>query len=186
MAEEFYIDPKLREEIEQQLLELPIVQYAWLPETVLVFSEKVRSICKEECPRYGTSWSCPPGVGTVEDCRARCSAYSGAFVFTTIAEVADTANLEETLATRGEHEAVTKEIRKILQTKFDRTLALSADSCEICGKCAYPDGPCRHPDYMVPCIEGYGIVVADLARKAEIEFMNGAGIVTWFGVVLVG
>ena len=30
-------------------------------------------------------------------------------------------------------------------------------------------------------IEGYGVVVADFARKAGIEFMNGAGIVTWFG-----
>lgn len=186
MTEEFYIDPNLREEIEQQLLELPIVQYAWLPEMALVFSEKVRSICKEECPRYGTSWSCPPGVGTVEECRARCSAYRGGFVFSTIAEVADTENLAETLATRGAHEAVTKQIRSILQTKFAKTLALSADSCAICKKCAYPDMPCRHPEYMVPCIEGYGIVVADLAKKAEIEFMNGAGIVTWFGVVLVG
>lgn len=27
--------------------------------------------------------------------------------------------------------------------------------------------------------------VADFARKAGIEFMNGAGIVTWFGMVLV-
>ena len=85
----------------------------------------------------------------------------------------------------GEHEAVTKEIRKILQTKFEQTLALSADSCEICGTCAYPNAPCRHPDHMVPCIEGYGVVVADFARKAGIEFMNGAGIVTWFGMVLV-
>ena len=56
------------------------------------------------------------------ECQERCNAYPGAFVFTTIAEVADTANLEETLATRGEHEAVTKEIRKILQTKFEQTL----------------------------------------------------------------
>lgn len=186
MTEELQLDAKLREEIEQQLLELPIVQYAWLPAKELTFSEKVREICKEECPRYGTSWSCPPAVGTVAECQERCGTYSGAFVFTTIAEVADTANLEETLATRGEHEAVTKQIRKILQTKFDRVLALSADSCEICEKCAYPDGPCRHPEHMVPCIEGYGIVVAEFARKAGIEFMNGAGIVTWFGMVLIG
>ena len=107
VTEEFYIDPRLQEEIEQQLLELPIVQYAWLPAKELTFSENVRKICREECPRYGTSWACPPAVGTVTECRERCNAYPGAFVFTTIAEVADTANLEETLATRGEHEAVT-------------------------------------------------------------------------------
>ena len=101
VTEEFYIDPRLQEEIEQQLLELPIVQYAWLPAKELTFSENVRKICREECPRYGTSWACPPAVGTVTECQERCNAYPGAFVFTTIAEVADTANLEETLATRG-------------------------------------------------------------------------------------
>ena len=38
---------------------------------------------------------------------------------------------------------------------------------------------------MMPCVEGYGIVVLPLAEKAGIEFMNGAGIVTWFGMVLL-
>ena len=68
---------------------------------------------------------------------------------------------------------------------FWETLALSAESCEICEKCAYPDGPCRYPDQTMPCVEGYGIVVLPLAEKAGIEFMNGAGIVTWFGMVLL-
>ena len=73
VTEEFKIDPRLQEEIEQQFLELPIVQYAWLPAKELTFSEKVREICREECPRYGTSWSCPPAVGTVTECRERCN-----------------------------------------------------------------------------------------------------------------
>ena len=46
VTEEFYIDPRLQEEIEQQLLELPIVQYAWLPAKELIFSENVRKICR--------------------------------------------------------------------------------------------------------------------------------------------
>ena len=87
VTEEFYIDPRLQEEIEQQLLELPIVQYAWLPAKELIFSENVRKICREECPRYGTSWACPPAVGTVTECQERCNAYPGSFVFTTIANV---------------------------------------------------------------------------------------------------
>ena len=96
---------KKREEIEQQLLDLPIVQYAWLSEKDIPFSDHVREICRKECPRYGKSWSCPPGVGTVKECQGRCSHFSEVFVFTTIAEVADVDNLEETLATRPEHEA---------------------------------------------------------------------------------
>lgn len=177
---------KKKEEIEQELLELPIVQYAWVPEKEIPFSENVRLICKKECPRYGKSWSCPPGVGTVAECQELCSRFSEAFVFTTIAEVADIDNLVETLATRPEHVAVTRKIEAVLQKYYTDTLPLSAQSCEICKHCTYPDGPCRYPDQMMPCVEGYGIVVLPLAEKAGIEFMNGAGIVTWFGMVLLG
>ncbi|MFR8548008.1 MAG: DUF2284 domain-containing protein [Lachnospiraceae bacterium] len=170
--------------IEEKLSELPVVQYAWLACSDIPFSARVRSICREECPRYGTSWACPPGVGSVEACQKRCEAYDGVFVFTTVAEVTDAANMEEMLATRGEHEMVTRQIRDIFQEEAFETLALSGESCAICQTCAYPDEPCRCPDQMIPCIEGYGIVVPLLAEKTGIEFMNGGNIVTWFGMIL--
>ena len=47
---------KKREEIEQQLLDLPIVQYAWLSEEDIPFSDHVREICRKECPRY-SQWA---------------------------------------------------------------------------------------------------------------------------------
>ena len=174
----------MQSKIEERLLELPIVQFAWLDSSALTFSERVRSICREECPRYGTSWSCPPGVGSVEQCQERCEQYEGVFVFTTIAEVHDIGNMQETLGTRREHEEVTKQIREIFKEFGLDTLALSGDSCAICPECAYPDALCRFADQMIPCIEGYGIVVPLLAEKAGIEFDNGRNIVTWFGIVL--
>jgi predicted metal-binding protein len=61
-----------KQALEEQLLELPLVQYAWMDIGDIEFSENVRHICRTECPRYGTSWSCPPAVGTVEECRERC------------------------------------------------------------------------------------------------------------------
>lgn len=173
-----------REQIEKQLFELPIVQYAWLPVQEIQFSDRVRSICREECPRYGKSWSCPPGVGTVESCQKRCMEYDGAFVFTTVAEVNDASNMEETLATRGAHEAVTCQIQEIFSRYGQKTLAMSGESCSICENCAYPDAPCRFPEKMIPCIEGFGIIVPLLAEKAGIEFDNGGNTVTWFGMVL--
>ena len=33
---------------------------------------EVREMCKNgNCGRYGKNWSCPPGCGTLEECRAR-------------------------------------------------------------------------------------------------------------------
>lgn len=170
--------------IEDELQELPLVQYSWLGTDEIPFSERVRAICREECPRYGTSWSCPPGVGTVEQCRDRCMEYEGVFIYSTIAEVADITNMEETLATRSGHESVTRKIREIFWKNDMDTLALSGESCHICSRCGYPEEPCRFPEKMIPCVEGYGIVVPLLAEKTDMVFENGSNVVTWFGMIL--
>lgn len=177
-------DKIMREKIEEQLLSLPVVQYAWLECGEISFSGRVREICRSECPRYGTSWACPPAVGTVEECRERCGQYEGAFVFTTVAEVQDVEDMQETLGTRRGHEEITGQIRGIFQDCGFETLALSGDSCARCETCAYPDGACRHPEHMIPCVEGYGIVVPLLAQKVGIAFENGRNTVTWFGLIL--
>lgn len=93
-------------------------------------------------------------------------------------------NMEEMLETRMDHEKVTEAVQALFQEQCQEVLTLSAESCAICKKCAYPDAPCRHPDRMFPCVESYGILVTDLAEKSGISFMNGAGVVTWFSFIL--
>ena len=92
------------ESLEEFISQFPVYQYAFFSPRELAFSERVRTVCRQECSRYGTTWACPPAVGTVEECRERCLGYGECFLFSTVAEVSDVANLEETLATRKEHE----------------------------------------------------------------------------------
>lgn len=171
-----------KQAVEQQLCQLPVSQYAWIDPREIDFSERVRYVCEHECPMYGTSWACPPAVGTVEACRIRVLSYPGALVFTSLAEVSDIADMAATLATRGAHEALTRQVRDILLQFSPDVLTLSTESCAICPKCAYPDAPCRHPDRMFPCVESYGIVATALAERNGIEFYNG-NLVTWFSVL---
>ena len=49
-----------KEEIEAFITQFPIYQYAFVKPEDIDFNERVRAICKKECPRYGNSWSCPP------------------------------------------------------------------------------------------------------------------------------
>ena len=180
------IKANLKEIIESQILELPLMQYEWISPEELTFKEEVRQICKQECPMYGKSWSCPPAVGTVEECRKRCLSFEGAFLFTTIAEVSDVANLEETLQTRFAHEEITRSLGKIFSDAGAETLLLSSESCAICEKCAYCEGSsCRHPEYMIPCIESQGILVTALAEKYDIPFLDSLTTVQWFGIILL-
>lgn len=173
-----------REQLERQLRELPIVQYEFFETKELTFTVRVRAVCETDCPRYGTSWACPPAVGTVEECRERCLRYPRGLLITTMAEVSDIADIESTLATRTDHEGVTREVSALFRAQGVETYVLSTESCAICRQCAYPGGPCRHPEAMYPCIESHGILIIDLAEKYGIEFQAGGNIVTWFSLIL--
>lgn len=179
------ITENFKRKIEEEILELPLMQYEWCSPKELIFKEEVRQICRQECPMYGKSWSCPPAVGTVEECKARCFAYEGAFLFTTIAEVSDIANLKETLDTRFEHEKITRDLGELFKKNGADVMLLSSESCAICDSCAYcENSACRHPEYMIPCIESQGILVTELAEKYEIPFFDSLTTVQWFGLVL--
>ena len=75
--------------IEEYITQFPIYQYAFLHVDEIEFNDKVRTICKKECPRYGKSWSCPPAVGSVEKCKETCHQYSHVLLFSSVAEVPD-------------------------------------------------------------------------------------------------
>lgn len=149
----------------------------------LVFTERVRHVCEAECPMYNTSWACPPAVGTVEECRARCLAFPSVLVISTITEVSDISNIEETLACRAPHEEITHQAAELVRAWSGReVMALSTESCAVCRKCAWPDAPCRHPERMFPCVESYGILATALADKLDMSFFNG-NLVTWYSLI---
>lgn len=170
-------------DIDTWIADYPVCQYQVLESAQIPFSEKVRHICQTECERYGKSWSCPPAVGEVADCRRRCLEYPNVLVFTTMAEVSDASILSETLATRSQHEAVTRGICEELHKRGANCLALSSESCQICEECAYPD-TCRFPEKAIPCVESYGILVTEIAEKCGIDFYYDNQTVTWFGLIL--
>ena len=52
----------------------PIYEYRILDTSDLSVKTRVRQICKQECERYGSTWACPPAVGTLEECEKRSAA----------------------------------------------------------------------------------------------------------------
>jgi len=173
-----------KEEIEKKITEYPIFEYAFFDASELNFCDAVRTICKNECPQYGKSWSCPPGVGTLEECKARCTNYDNAFIFSTISEVSDIENMEEMLATRREHIQIVDQIKENVFGENEDILILTAESCALCDECTFPDKACRHLDRMYPCIESYTINVIEICEKYRLSFFNGSNVVTWFGLIL--
>lgn len=171
------------QEIEGLLTQYPLYQYAIISSEQVPFSDKVRTICETECERYGQSWSCPPAVGTVEECREKCASYDHVLLFSTVAEVADTYDFASRLATRKEHEEITGQIETLIKGLKGHTLTLSSDSCSICDSCAYPAEKCRHKDQMRPCIESYGIVLMPLLEQLEFDYSLSENLILWFSMI---
>jgi len=173
-----------RELLEQQLSELPLYIYDFFDPRELEFSSRIRWICENECPMYGKSWACPPGVGSVDRCRQVCMAYDHCLLISSIVEVRDIADMEETLATRPEHEALTEQVRELMQQQGIDPFILSTEACTVCDRCAILEGePCRFPEKMHPCVESHGINVVDVLEKRGLEFQFGANVVTWVSLL---
>ena len=103
------------EKLESQLAELPLLGYFHIDPQSLEFNDRIRWICENECPMYGKTWACPPGTGSVADCEFKCRRYKNCLMIATITEVEDITDIEETLATRPEHEEITNQVRDLMR-----------------------------------------------------------------------
>lgn len=173
------------ESIEQYITQFPIYQYELITTEDIEFSDKVRTICKKECSRYNTSWSCPPAVGALDRCQEKCRNYSKALIFSSVVENTDYSNLEELLKTKNDHEQITRKIEKFLQSNGVSCYTLSTDSCSVCEKCTFPKKPCVRPEIMHPCIESHGIVVTNLLEKYQMDYFMGENMVLWFSIIFI-
>lgn len=172
-------------ELDTFIADYPVFEYRIIDTDRLRFEPRVRMVCEQECPRYNSTWACPPAVGELQECREKCMAYPEAVFFSTVAEVSDVLNLEETLATRREHENITNAIGAFLREQGYDCFILSTESCDICPECTYPHAPCRHPEKMHPCVESYGIVVSEIVEEQQMEYQLGGNTILWFSMIFI-
>lgn len=173
-----------RERLEQQLSQLPLYVYVFIDPQSIDFTERVRYICKTECPMYGKTWACPPGVGEVAQCKAKCLGYNSCLMVGTITEAEDITDIEQTLKTRPAHEQLTNQIRDMFREQGVEPYILSTEACSVCERCAILDGqPCRKPERMHPCVESHGINLIPTLEENGLEFQFGGDVITWYSLL---
>ena len=169
--------------LEEQLSQLPLYTYFYTDPNSIEFSQRIRYICQAECPMYGRTWACPPAVGAVEDCQKKCRSYKNCLVIGTIVEVTDSADIEQSLATRHDHEMITNQVRDLMREQGTEPYILSTEACAICSRCVYLVGlPCRMPKKMHPCVESHGINIIPTLEAQGLDFIYGSNIVTWYSL----
>lgn len=170
--------------LEEGLRALPLYLYAELDPEQIEFTQRVRHVCTADCPMFGSSYACPPAVGTVEQCREKCLSYRRCLLIATLSEVEDIASMDQTLATRAPHEEITDQVVQLLHSLGQEPYTLSTESCARCSRCAYLDGlPCRFPDKMHPCVESHGINILPTLERLGIGFQYGENVVTWVSLL---
>lgn len=173
-----------KELLMEKLSELPLYIYDFIDPRELEFNNRIRWICENECPMYGKSWACPPGVGSLNQCKGKCLQHENCLLISSIVEVDDIADMEETLATRPDHEALTNEVAAIMEEMGVKPYILSTEACTVCERCAMLDGqPCRFPEKMHPCVESHCINVVPILESHGLEFQFGANVVTWISLL---
>lgn len=169
--------------IEQVISGYPIFEYVNIGTDSLVFSDKARYICENECEHYGKAWYCPPVIDELDVCIARCRSFDSAFIFSTVSEVEDSIDFSTHLQARREHEEISREIFKELRRESGDMLLLST-GCTLCDECTYPDAPCRHPGEMTCTVESHGIIILQTVAEQGMNFDCGGNLVTYFSVIL--
>lgn len=173
-----------KQRLEDALSQMPLYIYVDIDPRSLEFSERIRHICKTECPMYGKSWACPPGVGEVDVCKEKCLGYSKCLMIGTITETEDIADIEACLTTRPEHEKITNQVRDLMREQGVNPYILSTEACAVCDRCAILDGlPCRMPGRMHPCVESHGIVLTKTLEENGLEFQYGSNMITWYSLL---
>ena len=173
-----------REKLEAQLSELPLYVYTYIDPKTLDFSDRIRYICKTECPMYGKTWACPPAVGEVDECKAKCLQYNSCLMVGTITEMVGEPSMAQSLATRPEHEKLTNQIRDLFREQGVEPYILSTEACSVCERCAYLDGlPCRLPGRMHPCLESHGINIVPTLEENGLDFIFGLDVITWYSLL---
>jgi predicted metal-binding protein len=169
----------------EQIKQTRIFQYGLAKPSAIQYRQDIREICKDNsCRQYGRTWACPPAVGTVEECKNRCLQYNTMLVFTGKFTLEDSFDFEGMTRSLQDFKRIAREVEAAAKPYLKSYLVLSNESCNTCKTCAYPDAPCRFPEQLHHSIEGYGILVSELAKQAAVNYNNGANTVTYFGALL--
>lgn len=152
--------------IEKYLNNSEIFQYKLIETSEIPFSQQLVDMCKSNrCGKYGTCWTCPPGVGTLDELERRIKSYKNACVFTCRYDLEDSFDFEGMVEGQKRAKQVLQNMIEQLRKDGEKIMALGCEGCGLCEECTYPDAPCRFPEKAVPSVEACGINVVELAKK---------------------
>ena len=149
----------------------------------------LRDACRaNDCGMYGKYWTCPPGVGTPEECSKHLLRYHHGIVMQFLTEpVSCSLNPDLFNEISRSINEMTRAVRDVLEEITDDIMMLGMSACSLCKECTYLDGKkCRFPHDMVACISGHCVNVYRLwdstgNRRANLDETDFYTMLLWNG-----
>ena len=154
------------------------------PETIDLKPE-VREMCAANtCGMFGKCWSCPPGCGTLEECRSKIAEYPYGILVQTVGELEDPLDGEGMIEARDRHKENFQKMHEALRGMYPHVLAIGAGACGVCESCTYPGQPCRFPDKCITSMEAYGMLVLEVCKKNNLTYYYGPNTISYTSCLL--
>ena len=158
---------------------------AVLDVSTLAFLPEVRAMCAaDKCRSYGRSWSCPPACGSLEELRAKCSAYTDGVLVQTVGKREDEWDFQGIIDAEKLHKQRFEELVDRLRALDSDFIAMGAGACMICRECTYPSEPCRFPERVFPSMEACGLLVGKLCTDNGLKYYYGKDSISFTSCVL--
>ena len=152
----------------------------------LEFMPEVRDMCAAgRCQKYGTSWTCPPACGTLEEAAAHAAKYSRGVLLQTTAELEDDFDVEAMMQAEQDQKRSFLDFVERLRQEYPDCLPMATGGCTLCPQCTYPDAPCRFPKKAIPSMEAYGLLVSKVCEQSGLPYYYGPKTLTYTSCVLI-
>ena len=159
------------ERIRQMALDSGMYQAEYLNADQIKCYPEVRQTCEGNvCGNYNKTWTCPPGVGTLEECEAKLRRFDKMLLFAKKYELEDSFDIEGMGEALLDFKKVVAGFDDRIRPVLEEFILLGNEGCDRCAKCTYPDEPCRFPE---------------LAKTAGVNYNNGPATVTYLGALMV-
>jgi predicted metal-binding protein len=131
--------------------------------------EELARLCREGCPDYNTSWSCPPHSPAFSHFA---ESYPYALLVLYHCSMDQFDHVESSKRMRASNTSLRLTLEKHLRSleNYHHGRMLSSGICRLCTRCSCADkaGPCRRPKEMRYSMESLGLNVAQITE----DFLN--------------
>lgn len=168
----------------EKIKDLGIFQAGYINPKEISLNQWALEACKKNsCGKYNTNWSCPPALGSLEENEAKIRTYGGGFVFNGLYHLKRDTDFRAMLKGAEDFRDLSYKLKDLLGQSLDDYMVMTVGNCTYCTNCAYPE-ECRFPSKQIPAVEGMGINVSDLAKKAGLAYSLDSPSIIYLGLVL--